>query len=149
MDPIKPWDYCDCDPPPKLYFGDDGVNHNVINDQTTPVLYQYQNDTTPIPTSTSFATSSVPHSELPTTDTSFDSFVVKSFQFPDSMPVYSFKGKCLRHCSTSDSDNLLDHYPFQVSVIIQNRIFRKVYSFKAGRKRSRSRKLLKRCTYSK
>ena len=138
MDPNKSWDYCDCDPPPKLYFGDDGVNHNVINAKTTPVPYQYQTDTTP--TASSIATSSVPHSALPTTDTSFDSFVVKSFQFPDSMPVYSFKGKCLRHCSTSDSNNLLDHYPFQVSVIIRNRIFRNVFSLKAYSKRSRSRK---------
>ena len=34
MDPIKSWDYCDCDPPPKLYFGDAGVNHFVINGKT-------------------------------------------------------------------------------------------------------------------
>ena len=140
MDPIKTWDYCDCDPPPKLYFGDDSVNHNIINGQTTPVLYQYQTDTTPIPTSTSIATSSVPFSPLPTAEQSFDSLLVKSFQFPNSMPVYSFKGKCLRHCSTSDSDNLFDHYPFQVSVIIRNRMFRNVFSSKTCRKRSRSRK---------
>ena len=131
MDPIKPWDYCDCDPPPKLYVGDNGVIQDVINGQPAHVPSQYQTDTTPIPTGISIATSIVPHSALPTADTSFDSksFQLKSFQFPDSMPVYSFKGKCLRHCSTSDSDYLSDHYPFQVSVFIRDRIFRKVFSF--------------------
>ena len=127
MDPVKPWDYCDCDPPPKLYVGDNGVIQDVINGQTRQVPDQYQTDTTPILTASSIATSIVPHSALPTADTSFDSFALKSFQFPDSMPVYSFKGKCLRHCSTSDSDNLFDHYPFQVSVIIRNSMFRKVF----------------------
>ena len=135
MDPIKPWDYCDCDPPPKLYVGNNGVIQDVINGQTAQVPGQYQTDTTPIPTATSIATSSVPHSALPTSDTSFDSFNLKSFQFPDSMPVYNFKGKCLRHCSTSNSDNLSDHYPFQVSVIIRDRFFRKVFSFQIGRKK--------------
>ena len=129
MDPIKPWDYCDCDSPPKLYVGENGVIHDLINDQKTRISAQYHTDTTSISTTTSIATSSVPQSALPTADISFDSFAFKSFQLPDSMPVYNFKGKCLRHCSTSDTDHLSDHYPFQVSVIIRDRIFRKVFSF--------------------
>ena len=79
MDPIKTWDYCDCDPPPKLYVGDDGVIHDVINGKTTPVPYQYQTDTTP--TTSSIATSSVPLSALPTEETSMNYSVMKSFQF--------------------------------------------------------------------
>ena len=89
---------------------------------------QYHTDNTHIPsTITTQATSSVQPgtTELPIVDRSLDSFALKSFQYPDSMPVY-LKGKCLRHCSTSNSNDLSDHYPFQVTVSIHGRDFRKV-----------------------
>ena len=89
---------------------------------------QFHTDNTHIPsTITTQATSSVQPgtTELPIVDRSLDSFALKSFQYPDSMPVY-LKGKCLRHCSTSNSNDLSDHYPFQVTVSIHGRDFRKV-----------------------
>lgn len=128
MDPNKPWDYCDCDPPPKLFIGNDGVIQDVLHGDFKQIPDRYHTDTTEIPSTIGLATSSaLPRTtELPITEASFDAFAMKSFQLPDSMPVYNFKGKCLRHCSTSQADNLLDRYPFQVSVSIHGRDYRKV-----------------------
>ena len=113
----------------KIFTGDDGWRHwrkNVPNDDLMQSSDQYHTATTHIPfTINTLATSSVQPTELPIMDRSLDCFALKSFQYPDSMPVY-LKGRCLRHCSTSNSNDFSDHYPFQVSVSIHGRDFRKV-----------------------